>query len=174
MAPTDPPSPPGEAPDLIRLRPAGRDELDALVQLQLRARRAAPMPAHAWSADELTDQLRDGLENDQVWVAEADDATLLGFVRFVLPDEVRVGWLDDLYVDPAGAGQGIGTLLLDLVKSSLPDGFGLWVFERNLPARAFYRAKGLVEVGTAPAEESPEGEAEVEMAWRGAAAPGTT
>ena len=174
MAPTDPPSSRGEGAEVTRLRPAERDELGELVQLQLRARRAAPMPAHAWSVDELTDQLRDGLGADQVWVAEAEDSTLLGFVRFVLPDEVRVGWLDDLYVDPAGAGQGIGTSLLDLVKSFLPDGFGLWVFERNLPARAFYRARGLVEVGMAPAEESPEGEVEVQMAWPGAATSGTT
>ena len=42
-------------------------------------------------------------------------------------------WLDDLYVAPAHAGQGIGSALLDLVKAQRPGGFCLWVFESNTP-----------------------------------------
>ena len=40
----------------------------------------------------------------------------------------------------------MGAALFDLVTSLRPDGFCLWVFESNTPARAFYRSRGCVEL----------------------------
>ena len=82
-----------------------------------------------------------------VWVAEASDR-LVGFTT------LTATWLDSLYVHPAGQGHGIGSALLELAMSLRPDGFGLWVFETNTPARALYRRYGFVEVERAAAARS--------------------
>ena len=100
------------------------------------------------------------LAQDEVWVAEVDDV-VAGYAR------MTATWLDDLYVAPAYAGQGVGSALLDLVKAQRPGGFCLWVFAMNTPARGFYQRHGLVELehtdGTANEEQSPD----VRMAWPG-------
>ena len=97
---------------------------------------------------------------DEVWLAEID-GVLVGYARFTAT------WLDDLYVVPAYAGQGVGSALLDVVKAQRPDGFCLWVFEMNVPARGFYARHGLVELehtdGSANEEQAPD----VRMAWPG-------
>jgi chorismate mutase len=97
---------------------------------------------------------------DEVWLAEVDGAPA-AYARFTAT------WLDDLYVAPAYAGQGLGSALLDLVKARRPEGFCLWVFEMNVPARAFYARHGLVELertdGSANEEQAPD----VRMAWPG-------
>jgi chorismate mutase len=55
-----------------------------------------------------------------------------------------------------------------VVKAQRPDGFCLWVFESNEPARGFYRRHGLVELehtdGSANDEKAPD----LKMAWPGA------
>ncbi|GGD18846.1 hypothetical protein GCM10007231_17490 [Nocardioides daphniae] len=140
-----------------------------MVEVHLAARAAAPMPP-AGGRDVVREGLASGWDEDELWVAEAELATgaaVVAYVRFVRPDARRVGWLDDLYVLPAAAGQGAGTALLDLVKAALPDGFGLWAFASNRPARVFYADRGLVEVEQVAAHESPTGEAEVRLEWAG-------
>lgn len=134
----------------------------------MRARAAAPMPP-APARDVVAARLAAGWEDDDFWVAQAclggRPAQVVGYVRFVRPDDHRVGWLDDLYVLPEASGAGVGTALLDVVKAHLGDGFGLWAFTSNRPARRFYAAQGLVEVEALTAEESPTGQAEVRLAW---------
>ena len=78
-------------------------------------------------------------------VRDEDEAEVEG--RVVGYCHVVGAWLDALYVTPEAAGRGIGTALLDLVRSLRPDGFALWVFLTNEPARRFYRRHGLVELG---------------------------
>jgi chorismate mutase len=94
-----------------------------------------------------------------VWVAVAD--SILGYARF---DDT---WLDDLYVDPAAQGAGVGSALLDLVKAQRSSGFCLWVFESNEPARAFYRARGLVELERTDGSGNEEKAPDLRMAWPG-------
>ncbi len=74
-------------------------------------------------------------------------------------------WLDDLYVLPGHAGHGIGSMLLDVVKTRRPDGFALWVFEVNTPARAFYARHGLVEVERTDGAGNEEKAPDVRMEW---------
>jgi len=95
-----------------------------------------------------------------VWVALAGEE-LVGYARF---DDV---WLDDLYVDPAAQGTGVGSALLDLVKAQRPRGFCLWVFESNRPARDFYLGRGLVELERTDGAGNEEKEPDVRMAWPG-------
>ncbi|KAA1429467.1 GNAT family N-acetyltransferase [Nocardioides antri] len=96
----------------------------------------------------------------ETWVAE--DAR--GIVAFV---ELKGDWLDDLYVLPEAQGEGIGSALLDLAKSLRPDGFSLWVFESNTPARAFYAAHGLVERELTDGSGNEEKAPDIRMEWPG-------
>ncbi len=150
-------------PDVVRLRPATVDDADGVAAVHLAARRAAPMPASVHPDDEvrswLAGRLADaGERGEETWVAVAGGA-VVGYAR------ITATWLDDLYVAPAHAGQGIGSMLLDVAKSRRPGGFSLWVFETNAPARAFYRRHGLVERehtdGSANEERAPD----LRMAW---------
>lgn len=146
----------------LELRPATQDDLDAICRVYLAARRQAPMPPPPHSEVVTRQWLRARLEgHDETWVAVAE-GRVVGFARFT--DE----WLDDLYVEPASARQGIGTALLDLVRSLRPDGFCLWVFETNHPARAFYAARGLVELQGSDERDTAESVPMVQVAWPGA------
>jgi chorismate mutase/GNAT superfamily N-acetyltransferase len=145
----------------VVIRRADEGDADALATVHLTSRRAAPMPRPAHTAGEVRAWLAGRLRHDEVWLAEADGAAA-AYLR--LTD----AWLDDLYVVPERAREGIGSALLDLAKQLRPDGFCLWVFEQNEPARAFYRHHGLIDLehtdGSANEERAPD----VRMAWPGA------
>lgn len=147
--------------DLV-LRPALAEDLPAVADLYLRVREAAvpAMPAQIHTDDEVRAYVGGwDLAATDVWVA-----TEAGPVAFMKLD---AAWLDSLYVAPDHARAGIGGALLDVAKSLRPDGFCLWVFESNHPARAFYRRHGLVELehtdGSANEERAPD----LRMAWPG-------
>jgi chorismate mutase/GNAT superfamily N-acetyltransferase len=153
---------PQVAPDLL-LRSGGPEDADALAVLATAARQAAvpamPPPVHtpeedrAWIARQLAGE-RD------VWLAERD-GELVGYIL------LEPGWLHSIYVRPGLSGQGIGTALLDLAKALRPDGFALWVFESNAPARRFYLRHGLVELERTDGSTNEEGAPDLRMAWPG-------
>ncbi|KAA1418006.1 GNAT family N-acetyltransferase [Nocardioides humilatus] len=144
------------------LRPALPDDADAVADVQLASRRAASMPPGIHSDADVRAWLARRIGEDDVWVAEID-GLVVGYARFTPT------WLDDLYVAPAHAGAGVGSALLDLVKSLRPQGFGLWVFEVNEPARAFYLRRGLVERERTDGSGNEEREPDVRMEWPGSA-----
>ena len=147
----------------LLLRPATPADGPALAEVHLAARAAAPMPPPVHTDDEVRAWLASrigGRDGDEVWVAETGD-TVVGYARFTRT------WLDDLYVDPEHAGQGVGSALLDLVKARHPAGFGLWVFATNAPARAFYAARGLVERELTDGSGNEERAPDVRMEWPG-------
>jgi chorismate mutase len=76
-------------------------------------------------------------------------------------------WLDHLFVEPERQSAGVGGALLDVVKGLRPDGFCLWVFESNLPARTFYARRGLVELERTDGSGNEEKAPDVRMAWPG-------
>lgn len=132
-----------------------------MARVHLAARRAAPMPPSQHDEEAVRFWLEGKLASgDDTWVAEVERA-VVGYAR------LAGNWLDDLYVAPAYAHRGIGSSLLELVKSVRPDGFRLWVFASNEPARVFYAGRGLVEIqrtdGTANEERSPD----IALAWPG-------
>ena len=146
--------------DEVVLRPAGPEDAAAVADVHLAARRSAAMPPGIHTEDEVRGWLAARVAEDPVWVAERG-GSVVGYARF--PD----AWLDDLYVHPDHAGQGIGSALLDLVKAQRPDGFCLWVFEINDPARRFYRAHGLVELERTDGHANEERAPDIRMAWPG-------
>ena len=156
---------PTDQPAEVLMRRAAETDLAEIAEVHYEARRAAfpAMPAAVHPIDEMREWVGGwDLSADEVWVAE-EAGRLLGYARFTPT------WLDDLYVRPEHQGRGVGSGLFDLVTGQRPDGFCLWVFESNEPARAFYRSRGCVELertdGAANEERSPD----IRMAWPGGA-----
>jgi GNAT superfamily N-acetyltransferase len=147
-------------PAEVLLRPATADDADAIARVHLEARSAAPMPPLVHPEDDVRRWLGERLAVDEAWVAEAA-GEVVGYARFTAT------WLDDLYVLPTHAGAGIGSALLDLVKSLRPAGFQLWVFEMNAPARRFYARRGLVERERTDGSANEERAPDVRMEWPG-------
>jgi GNAT superfamily N-acetyltransferase len=128
----------------VTVRLALAEEWAALADLYSDARRDAvpQMPAPVHTDEEHREYYRRHiLESDEhsVWVAESD-GDLLG-LAICTPT-----FLDGLYVRADLKGQGVGSLLLDVVEATHPDGYELWVFQSNDGARRFYERRGLVEV----------------------------
>ncbi|MEZ5095137.1 MAG: GNAT family N-acetyltransferase [Nocardioides sp.] len=144
----------------LTLRPALDSDGDQVADVHLAARGAAPMPASVHSDAEVRAWLAGRIGADPVWVAERG-SRVVGYARF------PGAWLDDLYVHPDHQGHGIGSALLDVVKAQRPDGFCLWVFESNAPARVFYERHGLVALERTDGSGNEERTPDVRMAWPG-------
>jgi GNAT superfamily N-acetyltransferase/chorismate mutase len=144
----------------VAIRRADEGDAEAVASVYLTARGAAPMPPPVHTPDAVRYWLAGRLQEDEVWVAEADGA-VTAYLR--LTD----AWLDDLYVAPGHAREGIGSALLDLAKAQRPGGFCLWVFEQNQPAREFYRRHGLIELESTDGSANEERTPDVRMAWPG-------
>lgn len=146
--------------DELVIRPADESDGAAIAEIFLAARKEAAMPPPAHTDAAVRRWLDGRLQSDEVWVAEVDGVAA-GYVR--LTDT----WLDDLYVAPPLGGQGIGSALLDLAKARRPDGFCLWVFESNEPARRFYAVRGLVALERTDGSANDERAPDVRLAWPG-------
>ena len=150
----------------MELRPARVDEKDALALLFQRSRAGwtfvPPVP------DEALARIADGIfeRHEEVWLAEEDDR-LLGFLAVARSE--RDGWdvLEKLYVDPEAQSRGVGTALLDQAKALRPDGFVLWVFQRNEGARRFYERHGFELVKLTDGAENMEREPDALYRWNG-------
>ena len=161
MRPTE-----AETTDLT-LRPAGVEDAPAIAELYSAARVAAvpqmPPAMHTNAEDREWMAGRLAGADHEAWVAALPDGRIVGYAL------LSPVWLDHLFVEPALRGTGIGTLLLDLVKTLRPDGFALWVFESNAGARRFYAHHGLVELERTDGSANEERAPDVLMGWLGAA-----
>lgn len=146
----------------VSVRSATQGDLGAIAEVYLAARAAAAMPPGIHPPEDVRAWVGAwDLGERDVWLAERA-AAVVGYAN------LTPTWLDGLYVVPAAQRAGVGSTLLDLAKSVRPEGFGLWVFEMNAPARAFYARHGLLELertnGSANEEHSPD----IKMVWPGA------
>jgi len=150
----------------LQLRRAVSDDLDDIAELFLATRADAvpAMPPLVRSADEVRAYVGhwslEDPDSREVWIAEDD----LGPAGFAV---LKADWLDALYVGPDRQGSGVGSALLDLVKSLRPAGFGLWVFVSNEPARGFYQRHGLIELELTDGSLNEEKAPDVHMVWPG-------
>lgn len=150
-------------PEEVSLRPAVPADLGAIADLFLASRAAAvpDMPPVADAVDARGWVMSWDLTTREVWVA-SDETGLTAFAS------LENSWLGSLYVAPDRARSGIGSALLDVVKSLRPGGFALWVFESNAPARAFYARHGLVDLEHTDGSDNMERSPDLRMAWPGA------
>jgi chorismate mutase/GNAT superfamily N-acetyltransferase len=151
---------PTEETDLV-LRLATVDDAAQVAELYIATRRAAEpaMPPQLHTLESVVAFMTGSVIEKEVWVAEDD-----GIVGFAT---LSPTWLDALYVGPDHQGFGIGTALLDLAKAQRPDGFALWVFASNAPARGFYHRHGLLELEHTDGSGNEERCPDVRMAWPG-------
>ena len=151
-------------PTEVSLRPGVQDDLPAVAELYLEVRRAAVphMPPGVHPDDDVRRWVTSwDLGTHDVWLAEGD-GTLVGFAT------LTATWLESLYVAPSAQRSGVGSALLEVAKADRPDGFGLWVFESNVPAREFYARHGLVELERTDGSGNEERQPDVKMVWPGA------
>jgi ribosomal protein S18 acetylase RimI-like enzyme len=149
----------------VKIRPARLDEKDALAQLFQRARSGwtfvAPVP------DEVLPRIAADLfqRHEEIWLAE-EDGRLTGFLA--IRRSRQDGWevLEKLYVDPEAQNRGVGTALLDQAKALRPNGFVLWVFQKNEGARRFYERHGFGLVKLTDGAENMEREPDALYEWK--------
>lgn len=169
------PSERADATETIRLRPAGHDDLDAVVTVfrSCWSTSYAPVMPPALVATMTPDRAR------SLWfralreaapgeiVVAVRDRVIVGVTRWAVPDTAAPGWVHSLYVDPASQGLGVGRLLLGAAEQAIAGGGAsaarLWVFAANAPSRRFYEARGWSADGTTRVE-AEFGEPEIGMA----------
>lgn len=111
-----------------------------------------------WLSAHLDALLRDGA----VLLLARDEADL---ARGFLTVHRTTGTLDQLAVDPAWGGRGLGRRLLDAAKRLAPAGLRLRVTQVNVRAIRFYERAGFVVTGEAVSARS--GLPVFTMAWPG-------
>ncbi len=136
----------------LRLRVARRDDAEAITQLTLRAKAhwgydeafmAAVAPTLTCSAADLA------VATERVEVLETDGQLLLGFFR--LRRLTELAWLDDLFVDPAAMGRGLGRQLFGRAAEVAREwGYGVLEFESDPYAERFYLRLGCERVAMSP------------------------
>lgn len=146
--------------DDIVLRRAGDSDAKAVADVYLRAYAAAlPNVRRAHTDDEVRAWFTHVvIPLRETWVADAG-GEVAGLM--VLDD----GELDQLYLDPARRGQGLGDRFVALAKELRPDGLELWTFQVNGPARRFYARHGFHEVLRTDGHANEEREPDVRYAW---------
>lgn len=140
-----------------RARPG---EVRSAADLWLRARRASvpqiPPPVH--SDDEVRAYFETVLfPSQELWVV-ASQGQLVALMA------LGGDWLEQLYVDPAWTGGGLGSRLVDLAKQRRA-ALDLWTFQANLGARNFYERHGFLVVATTEGDNE-EGAPDVRYHWQ--------
>ncbi|MEU1264905.1 GNAT family N-acetyltransferase [Streptomyces cellulosae] len=95
----------------------------------------------------------------ETWVATVNDSVV---AMMVLDGDD----LDQLYIDAAWQGRGIGRRLVDVAKERSPSGLTLWTFQVNEPARRFYERHGFVAEEWTDGLGNEEREPDVRYVWR--------
>ncbi len=146
--------------DVVVRRAAGPDAA-AVAEVWLRSFTAAlPDVRRAHTDDEVRAWIREVVvPGREAWVATVDDSVV---AMMVLDGED----LDQLYIDPAWHGRGIGGRLVDLAKERSPSGLTLWTFQVNEAARRFYERQGFVAEEWTDGQQNEEREPDVRYVWR--------
>ena len=152
-------------PGAPKLRPARNGDAGGIATMHLRSR-AFALPTIAqvhdeaevrrWIADEV-------IGHRDVTVAELD-GTIVGWMVLDGRRGER-GWIDQLYLDPAWIGRGLGAQFVRLAMERHPLGLQLWTFEVNEPAQRFYERHGFRPVERTSGAGNEERAPDVRFEW---------
>lgn len=152
------------------IRAAVAEDLVAVVGVWWRSRAASigsiPSPIHSrhevseWLGSKLVaaPECPADLDAPEVWVA----VSVGGEVAAMLVLEADV--IDQLYVEPAWTGRGIGSGLIGWAKQRRPGGLQLWTFQANHGALRFYDRHGFFAVHETDGDNE-EGAPDVRLHW---------
>jgi ribosomal protein S18 acetylase RimI-like enzyme len=148
----------------IAIRRATPADAAAVADVFLRSFRAAlPTVRLAHDDDDVRRYYREVvIPAREAWVA-VDGETVVALMA------VADGTVEQLYVEPACTGQGIGARLLALAKERSPGGLRLFTFQVNAGARRFYERHGFRVEALGDGSGNEEGEPDVLYAWSPAA-----
>ncbi|MFI5896935.1 GNAT family N-acetyltransferase [Actinoplanes sp. NPDC051513] len=148
--------------DFAASRRAGPEDALAVADVLIRSRRAAvgAVPPAVHSDAEVREWISAVvIPEREVWLMEDADGRPLAVL--VLDD----GWVDQLYVDPAVTGRGLGSRLIDLAKSRRPAGLQLWTFASNTGAQRFYLRHGFSVAETTDGSGNEEKAPDIRFVW---------
>jgi putative acetyltransferase len=97
--------------------------------------------------------------SQDVWVEELD-GDIVAFAA------LHGRTLTNLYVEPRHHRSGIGGQLFERMKTERPEGFDLWVFQRNEVARSFYERRGCRLLRLTDGSHNEEREPDAQYEWR--------
>ncbi|QIS23442.1 GNAT family N-acetyltransferase [Nocardia terpenica] len=147
--------------DEIVLRRAIDSDASAVADVWLRSF-AAALPTvrrahddeqvHRWIADLV-------VPHHETWVAVAA-GSVVGLL--VLDGEE----LEQLYLEPAWRGRGLGDQLVELAKQRRPNGLQLWTFQVNTAAQRFYLRHGFIETERTDGMRNEEHEPDIRLIWQ--------
>jgi GNAT superfamily N-acetyltransferase len=145
-----------------QLRRGTRADADAAAGVYLRARHAAvpQIPPLAHPDDEVREWMHRVLDEQEAWLAVADDGTLLGLMV------VGGDWIEQLYMDPAWTGRGLGSHFVALAKQRSPGGLQLWTFVSNVGAQRFYERHGFSVEERTDGSGNEENAPDLRYVWR--------
>ncbi len=155
-------------PGVPRLRPARHGDARECAHVYLRSRRFAlptvpvvhdDADVRRWVADEV-------VGHAEVLVADLD-GTVVGWMALSAAAVPDAGWIDQLYLDPAWVGRGVGARLLERATARFPGGLELWTFQANEAARRFYARHGFAEVELTDGRANEERAPDVRLRWPG-------
>jgi GNAT superfamily N-acetyltransferase len=155
----------GATKGIVALRRATAEDADAVADVYLASFHATYAFPLAHTDDEVRAWLagvvgRGGPSGqDDTWVAEAGGRV----VGLMVLDEMGI---DQLYVDPAWVGQGVGSRLVAIAKDERPQGLALYTFQVNDRARRFYERHGFVATWFGDGSANEEGQPDVRYEWR--------
>jgi GNAT superfamily N-acetyltransferase len=119
------------------IRQAAPDDSDRCAEIHRTAMAVMPyVPKGLHTAEDVRAWMRDVVfARQRVWVAEIE-GRVVGYAA------LGGGFLNSLYVAHGYQGRGVGSALLQQVKTAAPEGFSLWTFQPNLGAIRFYERHG--------------------------------
>jgi ribosomal protein S18 acetylase RimI-like enzyme len=146
----------------ISIRRAGDPDAAAIAEIWLRSFGATYDFPPAHPDDDVRRWVRDELvPGTDVWVAVDEAAArIVGFMALDGDD------LAQLYVDPDWLRRGIGSLLVSLAKARRPGGLGLYTFQVNAAARAFFERHGFRVVWLGDGRTNEERQPDLRFTWR--------
>ena len=100
------------------------------------------------------------MAEQETWVAVAGDGTVLGLM--VLDGD----WIEQLYLDPAWTGHGLGAQFVELAKQRRPGGLQLWTFVSNARAQRFYERHGFTVEERTNGSGNEEKAPDLRYVWR--------